>query len=273
MQLNILHSCFFIGLRAAHESRQMQWDDIELAEDENGEYLTFRERSTKTRTGASNETRWFTPKAYQNLENELRCPVRHYKMFKARRPLAMMQKDSPFYLAVNHTNKALSNRNESTYRKWYKTSPLGPGKLSSMMKDMAKLAGFVGKYTNHSLRKTMCTNLLHAGVPPTLIQQLSGHKNVASISNYAVASKRQQREMGHILANPGLITASATNVRAPKVPRLDLPNGTPQIEESSTQVLANTTNSTNFSSSVQAGQFSGANITGCTFNLITMNQK
>lgn len=61
------------------------------------------------------------------------------------------------------------------------------------------LAGLVGNYTNHSVGKTCITNLLHAGVPPTVICQLSGHNNVNSINNYSVASVKQQQTMSAIL--------------------------------------------------------------------------
>ena len=243
----------------------MLWGDISLEKDENGEYLTFKERSTKTRTGAGTDTRWFQPKAYENKRDPRKCPVRLYKLFRDRRPLTMLQPDSPFFLAINHGNKSLTIDSQEALRKWYKQSPLGPNQLGSMMKFMAKEAGFVGKYTNHSLRKTMCNTLLQAGVPPTLIQQMSGHKNVASISNYATASKKQQREMADIVANPGLVVAQASNAQFPQVPTRSF-NGNTEC---------NTTHGTtaNVMSSVQAGQFSGANITGCTFNVITVHKE
>ena len=70
------------------------------------------------------------------------------------------------------------------------------------MKRMVDDAGIKGKkLTNHSVRKTMCTTLLNAGVYPTMIQQLSGHKNVQSISNYAQANVAQQKKMCNILTN------------------------------------------------------------------------
>jgi hypothetical protein len=63
------------------------------------------------------------------------------------------------------------------------------------MRDMAKNANLTGKKTNHSARKSTCTKLLHAGIAPTTIQQLTGHKNVQSINNYAVASVEMQKTM------------------------------------------------------------------------------
>ena len=64
---------------------------------------------------------------------------------------------------------------------------------------MAKESGLTGKITYHSLRKTMCTTLLHKAVAPTMIMQLSGHKNMASVNNYAVASHQQQKYMCGLL--------------------------------------------------------------------------
>ena len=82
---------------------------------------------------------------------------------------------------------------------WYKAQPMGKDKLGSIMARMAQNAGLVGGKTNHSVRRTMCSRLLHAGVPPTMIQQLSGHKNVQSVNNYATASRKQQQTMCNIL--------------------------------------------------------------------------
>ena len=45
----------------------------------------------------------------------------------------------------------------------------------------------------------MCTKLLHTGVPSTIIQQLSGHKNVQFVNNYATGSRNQERAMCNIL--------------------------------------------------------------------------
>ena len=59
---------------------------------------------------------------------------------------------------------------------------------------------------------------MHAGVPPTLIQQVTGHKNVASISNYAIASKSQQKAMQDILANQAPSTSNLLSQSSTMVP-------------------------------------------------------
>ena len=68
------------------------------------------------------------------------------------------------------------------------------------MKNMAKQAYLPGRKTNHSAQKSTCTKL-HVGLHPTTIQQLTGHRNVQSINNYAVASNEMQKKMSNILCN------------------------------------------------------------------------
>ena len=104
----------------------------------------------------------------------------------------MKMPESPFYLAINY-----NRRSESAM--WYKQSPMGVDRIGSIMSRMAKKAGLVGKYSNHSVRRTMCSQLIRAGVHPNLVAQLSGHRNVSSLARYATASIDQQKQMCQIL--------------------------------------------------------------------------
>lgn len=61
------------------------------------------------------------------------------------------------------------------------------------MRDTAERANLAGRKTNHSARKTTCTKLLHACIVSTTIQQLTGHINVQSVKNYAIASVEMQK--------------------------------------------------------------------------------
>ena len=69
---------------------------------------------------------------------------------------------------------------------------------------MAQVAKLVCHFTNHSVRKTMCTQLLHAGVTPNTIAN-----NMASVNNYAIASKDMQKDMCKILCNTNDISNDA----------------------------------------------------------------
>ena len=64
---------------------------------------------------------------------------------------------------------------------------------------MARNAGIKAKLTNHSLRRMTCQNLLSSGISPTVVIQLTGHKNVNSLQNYIVADEKQQQTMSNVL--------------------------------------------------------------------------
>ena len=63
------------------------------------------------------------------------------------------------------------------------------------MTRMAINAKLNGRLTNHSVRKTMITQLMHSGIADSNVIQLSGHKSVQSLQKYHVASYDQQKEM------------------------------------------------------------------------------
>ena len=168
----------------------MTWGDLYY--DSTDDCLVFRERQTKTRTGSSTEIRPMVTKAFRNKENSERCPVALYLEFKKRRPQPMLDDDALFYLAINYKRQPFSEV-------WYKCAPMGSNLIANFMKDMAKKVGIPGRKTNHSVRKMAITQLLHAGYTPTHIKAISGHKNEASIANYAVPSKEQHKEMGAVL--------------------------------------------------------------------------
>lgn len=73
-------------------------------------------------------------------------------------------------------------------------------KLNSLMKKMAEKAGLGPNVKNHSGRKTMIQTLTNNDIPATDIIQLSGHKNLQSVTNYSVVSEKQQVKMSRILS-------------------------------------------------------------------------
>jgi hypothetical protein len=179
-----LQNTTMLGLRGGTESRKMCWGDLSLKANELGrEYLEYNERETKTRTGETSSThqRSFRPKIFATPDDSENCPVAAYKEFEKRRPPSMIYHEAPFYLATNY-------RRDPESQTWYKGQPLGENTLRTIIKSMAEKAELPGRKTNHSARKTTCTKLLHAGVAPTTIQQLTGHSNVQSINKYGAAS-------------------------------------------------------------------------------------
>lgn len=197
--------CF--GFRGSQEARQLRWGDIQLVTNEEGaKYLMFEERITKTRNGVNTHQRAFSPKIFE-ADNADRCPVAAYQLFETKRPLSMMHPDAPFFLSISYQ--------PAPHCPWYKPQPMGVDRLTQIMRRMADKAGLVGKFTNHSVRRTMCSNLIHAGIHPTVVAQLSGHKNVASLNSYACASVQQQKQMSALLQsdrNKQNIPSSVSNM-------------------------------------------------------------
>ena len=74
----------------------------------------------------------------------------------------------------------------------------GRKKIQDIVPEMAINAGI--KLTYYSLRRMIsCQNLLSSGISPSLVIQLTGHKNVNLLQNYIVANDKQQRTMSNVL--------------------------------------------------------------------------
>ena len=106
----------------------------------------------------------------------------------------MMKPDDPFYLQTIPNPKGDI---------WFKRQPMGVNKLGSLMKSIATSAALDGKKTNHSARKTMITRSIENNVPPLMVAQLSGHKNLKSLDSYAHASFNQQKAMSLTISSQG----------------------------------------------------------------------
>ena len=80
------------------------------------------------------------------------------------------------------TQLEVNNVKSGSGKPWFKKAPVGV-KLNTLMKTMAQKAGLGSNFKNYSGRKTMIQTLVNNDVPPTDIMQLSGHKNVQSITS------------------------------------------------------------------------------------------
>ena len=236
------------GLRGSNEHHQMTWGDVVVKEDQRGEYLEYNERITKTRKGEPGNTRKFPPKAYATPGHPEICPVRVFKEYDSRRPQKMKLPTSPFYLGIQTATSILQRG------VWFRAQPMGRNKIDTIMKRMSSAAGLQGNLTNHSARKASITRLLHAGVPPNTVAQLSGHKNTNSLNRYAIASDDQQKQMSDILTG----NRCRYNDRAV----LPVDDNPLSCRDNTTPVLS----STQQANSAVAGMFANATITGGTFN-------
>ena len=243
-----LNNTQFFGLRGCQEHKDMRWGDVEKKETADGTaFLGYNERQTKTRTGADPKgSRTVKPKLFAVAGSE-RDPVRAYDLYASKRPDDLKTPDSPFYLAINHTTKAVNTK------PWFKSAPMGVNKLKSVMKTMAEIAGLDGKHlTNHSARKRMIPKMNDQGVPPTHIMQISGHKNVQSLNNYSTLSAGQQKIISNILSgHPGMPGPSGYQVSISSALTV---NATKTVQETTTTQQPLTL-------------FQGASIQGGTFNI------
>ena len=154
--------------------------------------MKYKERTTKTRKGDTDDTREYVSKMFVDELHPSRCPIMLMEAFCSKRPPAMLNDNAPFYLATNAPAWEQGGQ-------WYKSSPMGVNTLGSIMKVMCGAAGVEGRKTNHSVRKTAISKLMHSNIPPNYVQKLSGHKNINSLQNYVQPRPLQQKEMAGIL--------------------------------------------------------------------------
>jgi Phage integrase family len=125
-----------------------------------------------------------------------------YKEFARHRPSDYCENESRFYL---QPLKKISDD------EWFGRQPMGKNSIGKITKEMALEANLASsKKSNHSGRKTTVQTLLHAGVPPTHVMQLAGHKNVQSLNSYSHLSNEQQQGISNILS-----TTMSTSTKIP----------------------------------------------------------
>ena len=204
--------------------------------------LRFGDLSVKT----SNGSRAFQPKMWSTPSCPQRCPVRLFELYVSKRPPEMCNPDSPLYLAINDKYKVFGN--------WYKRQPMGQWRIGMIMKRMAEKAGLSGRKTNHSARKTAVENLCRAKVPDSQVMQFSGHRNVQSLNSYKTPSLEQQQEMSTILSSTYTAKDSRAHEETKSYEHTPLTDQKPQNSARGFD-----------------GLFSGAQMTGCTFNFSIYN--
>ena len=157
----------------------MLFGDISVQETSDGkEFIELRERNSKmldgTKPGHFRSTR---QKIFSQPDSDM-CPVKLFKQFCEKRLSSTKSPDSPFYLTPVPAHRLENN----DY--WYYTTPMGKNTLGTLMKRACQQAGVSGRKTNHSLRKSTVSELTEAGVPPTKIIKITGHKSVSSLQHY-----------------------------------------------------------------------------------------
>ena len=90
---------------------------------------------------------------------------------------------------------------------WYCDQSYGMNKVKSTVKEICKQAGFVGKFTNHSLRATCATRMYHSNIPEQIIKETTGHRSEC-VRSY----KRTSEELKQVASNTVNCPAENKNV-------------------------------------------------------------
>ena len=60
---------------------------------------------------------------------------------------------------------------------WYCNQPYGVNKVKTTVKELCKMAGIIGKFTNHSLGATCASRMYDHDIPEQIIKEVMGHKS------------------------------------------------------------------------------------------------
>ena len=205
------------GFRAREETKKMEWGDVSVAVVKGRETLIWlTERGTKTRTGANPQGHKRKFESIAAATGTERCPVRIYKLFESHRPERMKKRNSPFYLGIQ---KNWNNREDSV---GCLPVALGKNQIGKFLSSASTIItsefpeSNFSRISNHSVRKTSITRLLDNYVPPTFVQQLSGHRNIESLNSYHKASKSHQIRMSDNLSGGDESSKEKENHRSAK---------------------------------------------------------
>ena len=154
------------GFRGRDEHRRLQLNNLTKHFDEISvrHYLLYVENISKTSKGGLHDHRKEpkTSRAYDNQKNSERCIVHLYDKYLSHRPDGIQD----FYLTP------LSKVSGDI---WYKKAPLGVNSLANSTKSMFQAAGISGNFTNHSLKRTMRTQLCNDGFGRDIVKKKTGH--------------------------------------------------------------------------------------------------
>ena len=205
-----LHFGFRAGTKAGNFAKAI-WNCTLILKQAEKSLVWLVERRSKTRQGLeASHQRHLNPKIFATGTEQ--CPVRYFKIFESHRPEEGKTPTTPFFLARNHN----AWRTKST---WYKVSPLGINKIGQFLPKAAKKAGLQAcgrKLSNHSIQKTSISRLLDAIISENFVTQLSGHKNLQSLSSYKSAFLAHQRQMSDTLRHQ--VPLPSSSVHDPVLP-------------------------------------------------------
>ena len=93
----------------------------------------------------------------------------------------------------------------------YADQPRGINKVANIVKDICKIAGLDGKFTNHSLRATSASRMFQSEVPEKIIKEITGHK-YDCVRTYKRTSDEIRQKGSNIICSIDKEFASSTHI-------------------------------------------------------------
>lgn len=180
------------ALRGRDEHRRLRPSQLTIrAANDGRRYVQYREDVSKTRSGGLKTFKrpLKVTEAYEMVDCPQRCPVRLYELYNSRCPTD--RPDDAFYLRP---------LDKYTGDRWFANAPIGIHSLGAVISKMCARAGFVGFYSNHSLRATAATRLFAANVDEQLIKLKTGHSSDA-VRSYKRVSDEQLSAMSDVISS------------------------------------------------------------------------
>ncbi|XP_052273682.1 uncharacterized protein LOC127873760 isoform X3 [Dreissena polymorpha] len=136
---SLFHSLWLIcavqfGIKPGQAMYDMKWGDVQLKEDETGQYLEYDSEITRKRRIRTLDTRLSDtrPRAYATSDPQ-RDPVHLYTTYKNQRPEGTLNPESSFFLTISHHDPFL-------HKKWYIKQRMGLNRMYGVMSKMKNAA-------------------------------------------------------------------------------------------------------------------------------------
>ena len=93
---------------------------------------------------------------------------------------------------------------------------MGVNSLKKIVSNLAKEAGLVGHYSNHSLRASMATCMYQSGINEQVIKEITGHKS-DSVRSYKRTSEELLRYASATIVRPGINMTRTVSAKHAKI--------------------------------------------------------
>ena len=201
--VSLNYTMFFLisqhfGTRGRQEHHQMKIEDFKVCYGIDGkvEIIEWMEGPTKTRQGGLNKKpRMVTQKLFRT--GGKKCPVATYELLISKRP-PELKFHGPLYLTPLRKNRLWDKADV-----WFTAVPIGVNSIDTFLQKIVAAAGLDSTkkhFTNHSIRKTTVKKLKKAGVSPSEIMAITGHKNQQSLTDYDELDNDDHIRLGKILS-------------------------------------------------------------------------